>query len=141
MSNMSNMSGVSNRITLAQADEIADQLVTLAELLSDLRFQQFANLSVEDRNELRRQVSTIRRQASDLTALIVGQKLDDLPDHLKAIAQATNVAEKALGQIQQVRKAINLGTAIIRLAAAVMTLNPTAILAAASSLIAVSQAG
>jgi hypothetical protein len=129
---------MSDIVTKAQAGEIADQLVTLAELISDFRFKNFADLSTEDSQNLRLMVSSIRRQASDLTALSIGQKIANIQDNLKAIAEATNEAEKALSQIQEIRKAFDIAAAIIRLGAAVITLNPTAIIESASNLIDIS---
>jgi CII-binding regulator of phage lambda lysogenization HflD len=125
-------------ITVAQATEVADQLVALAEQLSDFRFKNFADLSTEDSKDLRLKVSSIRRQASDITASIIGQKIQNLQDNLKEIAKAINEAEKALDQIKQTRKALDIATAIIRLGAAIITLNPVAILGAASDLITIS---
>lgn len=128
-------------VTKAQATEIADQLVALAEQLSDFRFKYFTELSTEDSHNIRLMISSIRRQASDLTALSIGQKIADIQDNLKAITEATNEAEKALSKIQEIRNILDIAAAIIRLGAAFITLNPKAIIKAASDLIAVSQKG
>jgi hypothetical protein len=130
---------MSNTITLINANAIADQLVELAEQISDFRFKHFDTLSTEDSANLRLLVSSIRRTASDITALIIGQKIQDLQDNLKVIAEAANEAEKAIAKITEIREAIDIATAIVRLGSAVITLNPDAILEAANNLIAVSK--
>ena len=130
---------MSDEITLEQAGEIADQLVALAEQISDWRFKNFSTLSSQQSNALRLLVSSIRHKASDITALVIGQKIANLQDNLKTVTQATNEAEKAINQIQQIRKALDIATAVVRLGSAVITLNPIAILEAANNLIVISQ--
>lgn len=130
---------MSDAITLNDASTIADQLVELAEQISDFRFKNFTTLSTEDSANLRLLVSSIRRNASDMTALIVGKKIKNLQDNLEVIAKATDEAEKAIAKIEEIKKAIDVATAVVRLGAAVITLNPVAILEAANNLIAVSR--
>jgi uncharacterized protein YqhQ len=130
---------MSDTVTKFQAGEVADQLVALAEQLSDFRFKSSTSLSIEDSKELRLRVSSIRRQASDITASIVGQKIASLDQKLREISKATDEAEKALSKISEIRKALDIATGVIRLGAAVITLNPDAIVKAASDLIAVSR--
>jgi hypothetical protein len=130
---------MNDTITLDDASSIADQLVELAEQISDFRFKNFSTLSTEDSANLRLLVSSIRRNTSDMTALIVGKKIENLQKSLEVVAKATNEAEKAITKIEEIKKAIDVATAIVRLGAAVITLNPTAILEAANNLIIVSK--
>jgi len=130
---------MSDTITRDDASAIADQLVELAEQISDFRFKNFSTLSTEDSANLRLFVSSIRRNASDMTALIVGKKIENLQNNLEVVAKATNEAEKAITKIEEIKKAIDIATAIVRLGAAVITLNPAAILEAANNLIIVSK--
>jgi len=126
---------MSNTITLDQARESADQLVEIAEQLSDFRFKNFETLTDSERTEIRLKISSIRRMANDMTALIVGQTLQNLTENLKIIIEATKEAEKDINKINEVKKILNIAAAVIKLSAAIITLNPVAILSAAGEVI------
>ncbi len=124
-----------SKITAAQALELAKDYNRSANLIGDFRIKNWNRLSDEDRLVLGNTGRTLLDQSQDLITCAVGKILDDTQASLNDIKHATADANETIKTIEDIKKVINIGAALVTLAAAIYTENPTGIANAVKNLI------
>ena len=67
---------------------------------------------------------TLVLKSSEMTTTAVGLAIDDMADDSAELRQVTAEAKDSLGQLQDIRTAINLAAAVVGLATAIASKNP-----------------
>jgi hypothetical protein len=115
------------KLSRDQARTLAQDFLEIANELSDFRVENFETLSTSRRLELNRLEGRVRHAANDFLDLAINLAVGDLDAQLEEIAGATKRGKEALDRINDVRKAIGIATAFVKLGAAIVTGNPGAI--------------
>jgi hypothetical protein len=118
------------KITKDEARQLAAQFREASTLLGDYLYDNWAQIAPPDRDVIRSLEVTLLNLATDLVTQAAGITLDNAQASLKDLEAATQVAKKALKKINQAKKAINVVTALIGLAAAIPTGNIVSIVSA-----------
>jgi len=116
-----------SKITAAQALQLAKTYNESANAIGDFRLRNWDKLSAEDRLVLGNTGRTLLDQSQDLITYAVGKILDDTQASLDEIRRATADANRAIKTIDDIKRVISIGAALISLAAAIYTENPSGI--------------
>lgn len=114
--------------------ELARAFREAAKELGDYGYENWTELSREERDTLRALEITLLNLATDLVTQAVGIVLEKGKASLEGLLTATNKAREAVSTIQKAKNAIVIATALIGLAAAVPTGKMDAIKAALKAL-------
>lgn len=118
------------KITADEALELAANFRAASIELGDYVYENWTTLAPKERDQLRSLEVTLLNLSTDLVTQAAGVILDDAQASVAQLGAATQKAKRALAKIQQIKKAINVATALIGLAAAIPTGNITSILSA-----------
>jgi orotate phosphoribosyltransferase-like protein len=118
-------------VTADQARDLADLFLSLSRATLQYRLANADELSDDERGQLKDLEISLRDRSQDLAGLAGQLTLDDLESTLNRITAATNDMKTAINNIQTVAKVIGVATAGVKLAGAITTGNPMAILGAA----------
>ena len=116
-----------SKITAAQALQLAKIYDESANAIGDFRLKNWDKLSAEDRLVLGNTGRTLLDHSQDLITYAVGKILDDTQASLDDIRTATADANRAIKTIEDIKRVISIGAALISLAAAIYTDNPSGI--------------
>src|SRR5215467_9534992 len=103
--------------------------------IGDFRFKNWKALSAADRKTLEDEEWSLLNASSDLITKAVGLTLDETQAGAKQVQGATGAAQKAVKTLNDVRKIINVATASVGLAAAIVSKDPGAIAKNAKSVL------
>ena len=124
-----------SKITAAQALQLAKDYNESANAIGDLRLKNWDKLSAEDRLVLGNTGRTLLDHSQDLITYAVGKILDDTQASLDDIRKATAGANQTIKTINDIKKVISIGAALVSLAAAIYTENPSGIADAVESVV------
>jgi hypothetical protein len=116
-----------SKITAAQALQLAKIYNESANAIGDFRLKNWDKLSAEDRLALGNTGRALLDHSQDLITYAVGKILDDTQASLDDIRRATAGANRAIKAIDDIKRVISIGAALISLAAAIYTENPSGI--------------
>jgi hypothetical protein len=122
-----------SKITAAQALQLAKDYNVSANAIGDFRLKNWDKLSAEDRLVLGNTGRTLLDHSQDLITYAVGKLLDDTQASLDDIRRATADANQTIKTINDIKKVISIGAALVSLAAAIYTENPSGIADAVKS--------
>src|SRR5690349_15568430 len=105
-------------LTLAQADELADQALSLKVAVGEFRNRFFDALTPEHRDGLRALHVELGDQVDHLTAVAIQLTLIELEGTLIQLREITSGVKKAVEHLSEVRKVITIATALVDLGAA-----------------------
>ena len=116
-----------SKITAAQALQLAKDYNESANAIGDFRLKNWDKLSAEDRLVLGNTGRTLLDHSQDLITYAVGKLLDDTQASLDDIRKATAEANQTIKTINDIKKVISIGAALVSLAAAIYMENPAGI--------------
>jgi hypothetical protein len=115
------------KITALQARDLAEKFHDLATAVGDYRFDHFDDLSPSERERLKDNQFSLLNNSSHFITELVGVILDDAQADLDALQGVTAKAQKALKNIANVKKGIEIAAVVVKLGAAIASENPAAI--------------
>jgi hypothetical protein len=115
---------MTTKISADQARELARAFREVSVQLGNYRFNNWNSLTPKQRQELEDLEWALLNYSSDLITLAVGLTLDDSKASLDRIQKATTQAKEAIETIKNIKKAIIIAGAVIKLGAAIVTKNP-----------------
>ncbi len=115
------------KLTSDDAFALAKTFRDLSVGIGDFRFQHWDELTPAQRRTLEDEEWSLLNAASDMATKAVGLVLDETEASVKSIQGATLAAQKAVKTLKAVRKVINIATAAVGLAAAIISKDPGAI--------------
>ena len=124
-----------SKITAAQALQLAKDYNESANAIGDFRLKNWDKLSAEDRLVLGNAGRTLLDHSQDLITYAVGKILDNTQASLADIRKATAGANQTIKTINDIKKVISIGAALVSLAAAIYTENPSGIADAVESVV------
>jgi len=130
-----------SKITAAQALQLAKDYNESSNAIGDFRLKNWDKLSAEERLVLGKTGRALLDQSQDLITYAVGKILDDTQASLNDIRKATADANQTIKTINDIKKVISIGAALVTLAAAIYTENPSGIASALKGLISAVDAG
>jgi len=122
-------------LTSAQAAELAKNFLGLAQSMGNYRFTNWKKLTKVQNQELSDKQWSILNAGEDMLALSTTLLINEANETLKQIKQVTSDIDKTILQIKKIQKVINIGTAVIQLAAVIIGKQPLAIPGAIDDLI------
>jgi hypothetical protein len=124
-----------SKITVAQALQLAKDYNESSNAIGDFRLKNWDKLSAEERLVLGNTGRTLLDHSQDLITYAVGKILDDTQASLNDIRKATADANQTIKTIKEIKKVISIGAALVALAAAIYTENPSGIASAVKGVI------
>ncbi len=121
-------------LSAQDALDLATAFREAAKAVGDYLYGNWNALPSADRSRLRSMDVTLMNVATDLVTHAVGIAIDEGQVSLAALAGAANEATDVLRNVDQVKKAITIATALIGLAAAIPTGNIKTVVAAFQNL-------
>lgn len=118
------------KITPDEALDLASRYRDAAAGMSDYLNDNWATIASKDRDELSRLKDELLNFSRDLVTTAAGVILDDAKASVAQLGAATQKANDALAEINEVKNAIAIATSLIGLAAAITTGNPASIFSA-----------
>jgi hypothetical protein len=119
-----------SKINAAQALKLAKDYNESANNIGDFRLKNWDKLSAEDRLVLGNTGRSLLDHSQDLITYAVGKILDDTQASLNDIRKATADANNTIKTINDIKKVIAIGAALVTLAGAIYTENPSGIVSA-----------
>jgi len=119
------------KISAVQARDLAQKFHDLSTTVGDYRFDHWDDLTKSERERLKDIQLTLLNNSTHFITELVGVILDDVEGDLQALQKVTTQAQKALKNIADVKKAIEIAAALVKLGAAIASENPGAIASAA----------
>lgn len=115
------------KVTTDQLFELSKTLRDMSVAIGNYRFANWDFLKPKQRSQLEAAEWSLLNASSDVTTIAVGMVLDESQwafDKLQGLIQQAN---ETLETLAQVKKAINIATAAVGLAGAIISKNPSAI--------------
>lgn len=109
------------KVTAEQAFELSKSFRELSVDLGDYRYRNWKKLKKQERQDLEDAEWSLLNSASDMTTKAVGLVLDEAEASFESLARATGRAKKAVKTLKAVGKVINVASAAVGLAAAVLS--------------------
>ena len=122
-------------LTADQAAELAKNFLGLAQCIGNYRFTNWKKLSKAENQDLSNKQWSILNAGEDMLALSTTLVIQEADNTLKQIKSLTGELNKIILQIKKVQKVINIGTAVIQLAAVIIGKQPLAIPGAIGNLV------
>lgn len=114
-------------LTSDQAAELAKNFLGFAQSIGNYRFSNWKKLTKKENQELSDKQWSVLNAGEDMLALSTTLEIAEAGKTLTEIKSLTNELEKTILQIKKVQKVINIGTAVIQLAAVIIGKQPLAI--------------
>lgn len=121
-------------LTDEQSADLAMDYMKAANELTMYRVKHFAEISLEERQELSAAEDKLRSMANMVLDLEIEHAVENLQEQLDAIMKATRRGAAAIKKINDVKQGIKIATSVIKLGAAAVTGNPAAIASAIGDL-------
>ena len=123
------------KLTVKQANELANNFLGLAQSIGDYRYQnklpRLQNQKIKDLHW------SVLNFADDLYTLSATLMMDDVEQSLSTIGSITKELQAAYKKLQNVQKAINVAASIVTLGSSILSKNPQAIKESLSILVSV----
>lgn len=123
------------KLTAQQASDLGKTFLGLAQSIGDFRYGNWDNLSKLQNEKLGSLQWSILNSAEDIFALSATLVMDDVKRDLAEIQGVTKKINKTLKILRDIQKGIDIATAIVTLAAAIISKNPQAIVGALDGLV------
>ena len=122
-------------LTAEQAAELAKNFLGFAQCIGNYRFSNWKKLSETENQELADKQWSILNAGEDMLALSTTLLIQEADKTLEKINSLTSDLNKTILQIKKVQKVINIGAAVIQLAAVIIGKQPLAIPGALGNLV------
>jgi cell division protein ZapA (FtsZ GTPase activity inhibitor) len=123
-------------LTLDQADELANQALSLKKAVGAFRNTFFGTLTHDQRDGLRTLATELGDEVDHLTAVAIRLSLADLQQSLSHLRDITAGVNDTVAHLGNVRKVLTVATSLIDLGAAMVSANPAAVLPALNNTVA-----
>lgn len=123
------------RFSADQARQLSRWFHDLSVELGNYRFDHWNDLSPTRRKALEDAQWSLLSSSSDMTTLAVNITLDDSEKEFKDLQQATDKAKNTVKTLDNIRTVLQVATALVTLAAAIVSENPSAIIGALQGVI------
>jgi hypothetical protein len=120
------------KLTSAQAFALAQGFHDVSVEIGNFRFRQGDTLSSTQRKRLEDLQFDVLNASTMFNALSLSLELDELQETLDRVGMATVRMKNAIKKINSVQRVIKIATAAVTLGAAVVSMNPGAIIDAVS---------
>jgi hypothetical protein len=114
-------------VTPEQAAELAKNFLGLAQSIGNYRFANWKKLSSAENQELSAKQWSILNAGEDMLALSTSLLINEANATIKQIKLITSDIDKTILNIKKVQKVIDIGAAVIQLAAVIIGKQPLAI--------------
>lgn len=114
-------------LSAEDAFELSKQFRELSIHLGNYRFANWNNLSPVQRRELEDEEWSLLNASSDMTTKAIGLVLEKSEIDARSITQSVSKAKRAVKKLEKAGDVINVATASVGLAAAVVSKDPGAI--------------
>ena len=118
------------KLTADDAFDLSKQFHDLSTAVGDYRYKNVDAITPAQMARLKDAQFMLLNQSNHMVTEAVGLELDDAQAGLAALNGVTAKAQKALKNIADIKKAIEITAALVKLGAAVASENPAAITAA-----------
>jgi nitrogen regulatory protein PII-like uncharacterized protein len=115
------------KLNSQQLIEVAKQLKVIARSINNFQIDNWDNLSTEEFNRLNKTERDILLTIQDLIAQSVVVLAENSEELIGKIKDATQKIETTLKQIKNINKAIEIATASVFIASAIISQNPSAV--------------
>ena len=115
------------KLTSEEAFELSRRFRELSVELGNFRFSKWKELSPAQRRTIEDAEWSLLNASSDMITSAVGIVLDETETSFQKLQGSTNKAKRAIQTLKTVRKVINIATAAVGLAAAIISRDPGAI--------------
>lgn len=115
------------KVTSDQLFELSKTLRDTSVAIGNYRFANWGSLKPKERSSLEAAEWSLLNTSSDVTTIAVGVILDDSQWAFNKLQGLIKEANETLETLAQVKKAINIATAAVGLAGAIISKNPAAI--------------
>jgi len=115
------------KLTSEEAFELSRHFRELSVALGNVRFSKWKELSPAQRRTMEDAEWSLLNASSDMITSAVGIVLDETETSFRTLQGSTNKAKRALQTLKTVRRVINVATAAVGLAAAIISRDPGAI--------------
>lgn len=122
------------KLTADQLFALSKRLRELSMAIGDYRFSSWNDLTEKQRGKLESAEWSLLNASSDVITYAVGLELDETQWAFDKLQGLIKDAQRTLKTLAQVRKAINIATAAVGLAGAIISKNPVAIAQQAKNL-------
>jgi hypothetical protein len=123
------------KLTSEEAFELSRQFRELSVELGNFRFSKWKELSPAQRRTTEDAEWSLLNASSDMITSAVGIVLDETETSFRTLQGSTTKAKRALQTLKTVRRVINVATAAVGLAAAIISKDPGAIAKNAKALV------
>jgi cell division protein ZapA (FtsZ GTPase activity inhibitor) len=127
-------------LTAAQADELANQALSLKSAVGDFRNRFFDTLTPEQRDGLRTLAMELGDEVDHLTAVAIELSLVEVQGALAHLRDVTSAVNNAVAHLNEVRRIITVATALVDLGAAIASASPGGVLSALQDTVSALQA-
>jgi len=124
-----------DNINAEQAADLAKEFLGMAQSIGNYRFMNWKELSSAENQELADKQWSILNAGEDLLALSTTLLIKEADSTLKQLQGITREIDKTILQLKNVQKVIDIGTAIIQLAAVIIGEQPLAVPGALENLV------
>ena len=121
-------------LTPLQANDLANQFLSMAQSIGDFRYQHWNGLSTAQHQRLSSLHRNVLTYGEDILVSSTVLVMEDMEGSLAAIRDVTGQIRSALGSLEDIQKGINVATAIVALGAAIVSRNPLAVAGAIEGL-------
>ena len=123
-----------SKLTSSQAMDLSEQFVDAAERIRQFRRSNQETLTKRDNERLRSTTLSLTMLAQVASSQAVGLALDEATLTLQSLRNATDRAQLAIRRVNDAKKVIQVGTALVSFAASVITRDPRAVIGAIDAL-------
>jgi hypothetical protein len=109
------------QLTSDEAFRLADQFRNLSKAVGDYRIRSWDGLSTEQRRTLEDAEWSLLNASSDMNTFAIGLVLEESQCSFDQLTQITAKGKETLETLADIRKAINIATAAVGLAAAIIS--------------------
>lgn len=122
------------KLTSEEAFDLSRRFRELSVTLGNFRFSKWEELSSAQRRTIEDAEWSLLNASSDMITVAVGLVLDETEVDFQRLQKSTNKAKRAIQTLKTIRRVINVATAAVGLAAAIISRDPGAIAKGAKTL-------
>ena len=127
------------KLTSDQAYELSEQFTLFSEAIENYRYENWDDLSEEERTELERIEWSLMNASSEMVTTAIDLNLDETELSFQQLCDTTQNAQDAIKKINTVRKVITIAATAVSLAGAILVNDYKAVFKDAQKLIKLSR--
>jgi hypothetical protein len=124
-----------SHLTSEEANRLAGNFLTFAPTIGDYRFTNWRNLSSKEKDELGTLQDRLLDHGENILALSVSLKMHEVSESLQSIQRITDKVKTSLKKMEDIQKVIDIASAAVTLASAIVIRDMKAIQAGIGELV------